>query len=121
MRKANRSEAKGGGRFIGRSIGWALPLLLILACKGDGDDKDVNGDTDLAYGECPFGEIWAEPGCGLASEGAPDPACYVACSTGCPEGTVCKTVWLNPCVCPEGETCCDACGGEGEICMDEEA
>ncbi len=97
-----------------------LPFLLILACGGEGDKKETDTDQELGVGECPFGEIWAEPGCGVDAQGGPAPDCYVACSTGCPDGTVCKTVWLDPCVCPEGEDCCDACGGEAEICMEED-
>lgn len=100
--------------------GLLLACLLVGCGSGGGSGKDEIEDTELADGECPFGEIWAEPGCGVDAEGGPNPACYVACSTGCPDGTVCKTVWLNPCVCPEGDDCCDACGGEGEICMVDE-
>ena len=104
-----------------KSLFQAALLTMAVGCGGGDSDAEDGADTDeeLAYGECPVGEIWAEPGCGVDAEGGPEPACYVACSTGCPDGTVCKTVWLNPCVCPEGETCCGACGGEGEICMDD--
>jgi len=93
-------------------------LSVLLGCGGEGSTAD-GSDSDGVFedGTCPAGEIWAEPGCGVDAEGGPEPACYVACASGCPEGTTCKTVWLNPCVCPEGEDCCGACGAEGDICM----
>jgi hypothetical protein len=87
---------------------------------------DSSGTADGGSGEetggaCPPSLVPVEPGCEPAPDGLPIPAsgCYVPCEapgTPCDQGT-CQTVWHNPCVCPDGEGCCGACGGETTICM----
>lgn len=70
---------------------------------------------------CPDGLVEVFSGCGEPPAGAiflPD-ACYEPCDPAddrCPTGSSCVNVWVDPCVCPEGEDCCDACGSESWLC-----
>ena len=76
---------------------------------------------------CPPGEVYAEPGCGggpaTQTAGLSKPGCYEPCKKAgdaCENGGVCADVWLNPCICPTGDECCQACGGGGLLCLDAE-
>ncbi len=86
---------------------WLLTML--TACGGAEEDP------------CPAGLEEVFRGCDEAPEGTiflPE-ACYEPCEPGadaCPAGSSCVKVWFDPCVCPEGEDCCDACGAEGYFC-----
>ena len=86
-----------------------LPLFL-LACTGATPDL---GD------ECTTEQVYAEPGCGDGGGNPITAGCYTAC-TGendtCATGT-CTEAWTNPCICAEGEACCDACGGGQWLCL----
>jgi hypothetical protein len=72
-------------------------------------------------GECPPNSVPLEPGCGPAPTGVPiiEAGCYIPCTEGGSEcgDDVCTVVWSNPCVCPDGDGCCAACGGESTVCL----
>ncbi|MFO0762355.1 MAG: hypothetical protein U0359_38300 [Byssovorax sp.] len=72
--------------------------------------------------DCAAPEVYAEPGCGSASNGQsalPGAGCFVPCETegeACSSGT-CRRAHVNPCVCDVGLGCCDACGAEKLLCL----
>jgi hypothetical protein len=85
------------------------------------DPGDTSADATGPGGPCPPDRVWAEPGCG-EEPGLllPEPGCYFPCDgpdSVCETGS-CQPAWINPCVCPEGQDCCDACGGEMWLCME---
>jgi hypothetical protein len=62
------------------------------------------------------------PGCGSGEEVTIIGGCYRPCSgatdtTSCPAPTICRRTDVNPCECPPGEACCDACGAEQWLCL----
>jgi hypothetical protein len=99
----------------------AWPLLLVTMTIGCAPANDDEGDdTGGGGGECPSDQVWAEPGCG-GDPGyvQPEPGCYFPCDgegADCETGS-CQLAWVNPCVCPEGQVCCNACGGEQWLCL----
>jgi hypothetical protein len=82
--------------------------LLLGACGGKSD--------------CDAPKVYAEPGCGDATNGQvelPGPGCYTPCAKegdACESGT-CRRAQINPCVCEVGVGCCAACGGERLLCL----
>lgn len=87
------------------------------ADAGSVQRADVSTPTDA--GVCAEGR-WLVPGC---SEGlTPDftAGCYVPCEEPgalCDDGSTCTTVTENPCLCPTGIDCCEACGGQVAVCL----
>lgn len=85
------------------------------------DPGDSSTDATGPGGECPPDRVWAEPGCGEEpGYFLPEPGCYFPCDgpeSFCETGS-CQLAWVNPCVCPEGEDCCDACGGDMWLCVE---
>ena len=95
----------------------AMTAALLAACNGSGPD------TSDPTQECEAPEVYAEPGCdgdtGFAT--LDEAGCYTSCTgeldDSCPTGTECVEAWTNPCICAEGEDCCDACGGNQWLCL----
>ncbi|MBN2340426.1 MAG: hypothetical protein JXX29_01045 [Deltaproteobacteria bacterium] len=66
-----------------------------------------------------FGQEYFEPGCDDDdSMSAIEPGCYFPCEGDICSGTVCQAVSINPCVCEEGQDCCEACGATQWLCLD---
>jgi hypothetical protein len=69
---------------------------------------------------CEDTEQYYEPGC---DEGMPEieAGCFVPCrddsDTSCADGASCTLVSINPCVCNDGDVCCDACGAQAFVCL----
>jgi hypothetical protein len=92
------------------------------ASTGTDTSGTADGGSAGETGGCPPSLVPVEPGCEPAPDGVPIPAagCYAPCEqigAPCDAGGVCRTVWVNPCVCPDGEGCCAACGGESMLCV----
>ena len=117
-----------------RSLLLAAAAALGLAtAAGCGDSRARSepgadaGDEDGGTGDagsppaCPAGESWFFPGCGSGEEVTIIAGCYRPCAgatdTSCPAPSVCRRSDINPCVCPAGEGCCDACGAEQWLCL----
>ena len=72
--------------------------------------------------DCAAPTVYAEPGCGDATNGQsslPGPGCFTPCTKegeACASGT-CRRAQVNPCVCEVGLGCCDACGAEKLLCL----
>lgn len=69
---------------------------------------------------CLEGQEYFEPGCSSDSY-LPEieAGCYYTCNdreSECMEGT-CQATTINPCLCEEGQTCCDACGQIIQLCL----
>ncbi len=72
--------------------------------------------------DCAAPKVYAEPGCGSATNGQvelPSSGCFTPCTKegdACDSGT-CRRAQVNPCVCDVGLGCCAACGGEQLLCL----
>ena len=92
-----------------RRVTMLLFLTGLTACGGNDEDPCADGLQEVLQG------------CDAPPEGSiilPE-ACYEPCEEGsdaCPAGSSCVKVWFDPCVCPEGEDYCEACGAEGFFC-----
>ena len=78
--------------------------------------------TEMACAsECPPGQEMFYPGCGGGEDITPiAPGCYTPCEPGagiCPDSMSCTLTDINPCVCPEGDVCCAACGAGQYLCL----
>ncbi len=90
--------------------------------SGDASGSATADDGSGDDGSCPPNSVDVEPGCLPGPKGMPVPeaGCYEPCDqigAACGVDGMCQEAWVNPCVCPEGEDCCAACGGESLLCL----
>lgn len=100
-----------------------LAFLLMFAIACGGSSKPTTGaptpdpapapSADPAPNACPAGQAEYAHGCG--GEPAFATGCYAKCAggAGCPDGTTCTQVTINPC----HGSMCDACGAPAELCL----
>jgi hypothetical protein len=108
---AGRGEAGSAGASGGTGEG------------GTGEGGTGEGGTGGAAGSCPPEQEYFEPGCGGEDTLLFVPGCYQPCSSEddlCDEG-LCQLTIINPCVCPPGGGCCEACGQIQMLCLPENA
>jgi len=93
---------------------------------------DAGGDDDRPADRTCEGEGEAHfvPGCGEPVHPLPVAGCYETCAPSppggpdpepgggpCRNGGECVPTSIDPCVCPPGEICCDACGAQAWVCL----
>lgn len=91
----------------------------------DGAVRDATPGDDGGTGECAEGKQRFWPGCAESDLVSLDgPGCYRTCEgtsdASCGEGTACRTAWIDPCVCPDSDGCCEACAAEQQLCLPED-
>lgn len=103
---------------------WGNPCICDLGeecCRACGAEQSF---CIPVVDACPPGEVYAEPGCDNPFPGShalEEAGCYEPCKEAgkpCENGGVCVEAYVNPCVCPPGEACCQACGGGSLLCLD---
>ena len=118
-------------RAFGTLLACAVVGLLAAGCDADRSVSLTDASAD-APGPTPrdcmkvklqvdcmqHGCSWMPGGCGPAPPGHITGFCYApplktCLPGGCPKGSVCTNVWIDPCA----GSSCTACGGQSSYCL----
>ena len=94
--------------------------LIALLCAAGCDPTTPTGPTDPIDSAEPVECRDITPGCSEGETPDFEPGCYESCETEgavCASGGICTTVTYDPCVCPDSEICCNACGAQALVCL----
>ncbi|MBN2525162.1 MAG: hypothetical protein JXR76_02130 [Deltaproteobacteria bacterium] len=89
------------------------------ACFCDDNREVYCTDDSCAIDNCVKGTAYFEPGCG-GSDVMPVivPGCYASCETARCQTGICQLTDINPCICNDGQDCCEACGSHEWLCLE---